>query len=228
MTGRLDSAGSARHRMRWLCAVVVLFVGSACGSDDALPDAMPDAMADAALDAAPDAAGPARMRVFVTSEAWQGDMGEIDEVGHLEGLQGADARCQAFAAAAGLGGTWKAWLSTTGQNAITRMADVGPWYLVDRTTTVFASKAAMTSPPLHAIDKDEKGVTANYVVWTGTADNGTATTRTCSGWTTTATGSGDLGLSSSTALWTFNDPTDQNASTPCASTAGLYCFEQGA
>ena len=42
-------------------------------------------------------------RVFVTNQTWNGDLG---------GLQGADNKCQQAAFDRGLGGAWRAWVST--------------------------------------------------------------------------------------------------------------------
>jgi hypothetical protein len=67
---------------------------------------------------------PQPMSFFVTS-AGKGDGA------NLGGLAGADAHCQALAAAAGRGGaTWHAYLSTQGQNAVSARDRIGsgPWY----------------------------------------------------------------------------------------------------
>src|SRR5690554_156082 len=48
--------------------------------------------------------------------------------GNLGGLEGADAHCQALAEAVGAGGkTWRAYLSTSRENARDRIGN-GPWY----------------------------------------------------------------------------------------------------
>ncbi|KKQ77905.1 hypothetical protein A3B42_02920 [Candidatus Daviesbacteria bacterium RIFCSPLOWO2_01_FULL_38_10] len=51
-------------------------------------------------------------RVFITSTAYNGNLG---------GLSGADSKCQARADAANLGGTWKAWLSDDVSSSATRL-----------------------------------------------------------------------------------------------------------
>jgi hypothetical protein len=64
-------------------------------------------------------------RVFVSSETYTGDLG---------GLDGADAKCQALADAAHLGGTFKAWLSTSTVDAADRLThSTRPYTLVDGT-----------------------------------------------------------------------------------------------
>ena len=66
------------------------------------------------------------MTFFVTSTP-------IGKGGNLGGLAGADAHCQALAAAAGAGNrTWRAYLSTQGANAVNARDRIGkgPWYNV--------------------------------------------------------------------------------------------------
>ena len=66
------------------------------------------------------------MTFFVTSTA-------IGKGGNLGGLTGADAHCQALAAAAGAGDrTWRAYLSTQGANAVNARDRIGkgPWHNV--------------------------------------------------------------------------------------------------
>lgn len=60
---------------------------------------------------------------FFVSSVGSGELG-----GNLGGLEGADARCQQLADAAGAGSkSWRAYLSTTAENARDRIGD-GPWY----------------------------------------------------------------------------------------------------
>ena len=70
------------------------------------------------------APAPMPMSFFVTS------VGKGDGA-NLGGLAGADAHCQALAAAAGLGAaTWRAYLSTQGPGAVNARDRIGtgPWY----------------------------------------------------------------------------------------------------
>src|SRR6059036_84805 len=74
--------------------------------------------------AQPPAQPPQPMSFFVTS-AGKGDGA------NLGGLAGADAHCQALAAAAGRGSaTWHAYLSTQGSGAVNARDRIGsgPWY----------------------------------------------------------------------------------------------------
>ena len=69
---------------------------------------------------------PPPMTFFVTSTA-------IGKGGNLGGLAGADANCQALAAAAGAGSrTWRAYLSTQGAGAVNARDRIGkgPWHNV--------------------------------------------------------------------------------------------------
>jgi len=91
---------------------------------------------------------PAVKRIFVTKATYNGNMG---------GLTGADNLCNSSAAAAGLGGTWKAWLSDASSDAINRIIDVGPWYLIDGSRKVFENKNNLTTSPLVPINMDEYG-----------------------------------------------------------------------
>jgi hypothetical protein len=127
--------------------------------------------------------------VFVSSVAHTGSLG---------GLAGADQLCQRLASAAGLTGTYKAWLSDgKGVNPITTFTHgLGPYKL--RNGVVVANnwnELISTGKLLYPININEKGapVPANYV-WTGfppssgTNPDGsriwvTETPNTCSGWT---------------------------------------------
>jgi hypothetical protein len=156
-------------------------------------------------------------RVFVTSGIYEGNLG---------GLQGADAKCQASADAAMLGGTWLAWLSQDGVNAIARMVAGGAWYRVDRTTLVFRDVMSLAGGPANAIETDENGMPLPdiQVVWTGTLAGGTASTLDCTNWTgvdeTTEVTSGvATGLGTD---WTDSPMTGVQ----CHFQLALYCFEQ--
>ena len=56
----------------------------------------------------------------------------MDYDGNLGGLAGADSKCQARADAAGLGGSWNAWLSDDAESASSRITrSSGPYTRVD-------------------------------------------------------------------------------------------------
>ena len=119
--------------------------------------------------------------------------------GDLGGIAGADAHCQALAGAAGAGSkTWRAYLSTSSEDARDRIGD-GPWY--NAAGVMIAANVA----ELHGdnnLDGDtaltETGGSPNYLVGdppapsaqplqhdvlTGTNEDGTAHELTCNNWT---------------------------------------------
>ena len=153
-------------------------------------------------------------RAFVTSTTYNGSLG---------GLAGADAKCQARAGAASLGGNWTAWLSTSAVDAKDRIPGV-EYRLVDNTTVVCTDQSdLLDGSPDANIDKNEFGASSNPNVWTGTNSNGTKTASTCSDWSST----GGLGLYGandfpvSSMVWSFRS-TDACSD----SNLRLYCFEQ--
>jgi hypothetical protein len=172
--------------------------------------------------------------VFVTSQSYQG---QVDITG-LGGVNDGDTQCNSAAQSAALGGTWVAWLSGTDdvgfpRNAVDRVMDVSPWYLMDNTTLVFATKTDIGfNPPQHAIDQDENGqpVGGFSTVWTGTLSDGSAATDTCTdaammkSWTSSAaTVSGATGDASSMLDWTASLLSNPDT---CDQMHRLYCFEQ--
>src|SRR5205085_6318529 len=137
---------------------------------------------------------PTFKRVFVTSSITYGTMA---------GYAGADGRCRSAAVAAGLGGTWAAWLSVSDTDAKARIPDI-EYRLVDGTTIVANSKADLLDGALLSpINKDEGGVVTNDMVWTGTNTDGTKDGSSyCFNWTGAGSVTATAGLSSSTTAWT--------------------------
>ena len=100
--------------LMWRLAVCAwLLVGSACGRRNFNDDAGVEA------DAPP---GARANYVFATSSLHPGDLG---------GLAGADAICQQRATAAGLTGTYVAYLTSGGIHASTRLIGSRGWQRVD-------------------------------------------------------------------------------------------------
>jgi hypothetical protein len=173
-------------------------------------------------------------RVFVTSLAYDGN---------LRGLAGADATCQLLADAVPLGGTFKAWLSSTTTSAADRLThSTGPYQLING-TKIATSWAGLTSGTLlNPINVNEKGgppptapsacaALNASVVWTSTNPDGTIGTTqgaTCADWTTNGSSNGAvLGFADRIDLgWTSGCASQGAGSTICAMSAGLYCFEQ--
>ncbi len=157
-------------------------------------------------------------RVFVTSTTY---------TGNLDGLAGADSRCQARADAAGLGGTWKAWLSSTSVSASSRLNHYnGEYRLVDSVTKIADNWSDLVDGSLDSpINKDEFGTTrSNSYAWTNTTYSGTVQDTSgqycCYAWSNTQN-SGYIGSTNAIdGAWTIS------TAQPCTSGYRLYCFEQ--
>jgi hypothetical protein len=121
----------------------------------------------------------------------------------LGGLQGADAHCQRLAEAVGAGGrTWRAYLSTTdGVDARDRIGE-GPWFNAQ------GVEVASSVDNLHADNNltkqtqlDENGQEVNgrgdspnrHDILTGSNSDGTAAAATCDNWTSSGSGSAQVG-----------------------------------
>jgi hypothetical protein len=156
--------------------------------------------------------------VFVTSVASQGNLG---------GLAGADATCQSLAAASGLFGTYRAWLSDGTASPATRFVhSPGPYQLVDG-TTITANWADLTDGAIQApiVITEQGTVVSSPEVWTNTRADGTVNsdTRHCHDWTTVDSGAGQTGY-----VWANNvaDWTDTQPVSACSESHHLYCFQQ--
>jgi cysteine-rich repeat protein len=182
-----------------------------CDDGNAVPD-----------DACSDACALPR-RVFVTSEAYKGDL--LPAVGDSTGVELGDAHCQELASAAGLTGTYLAWLASERTSPVMRL-DVGftgAYQLVDGTVLAVGWADLVDGMLAHQIDLDEKGEPANGEnAWTGTAADGTAAAASCLGWTSAKVA--DLGTTGITdaidATWT------SVFDVPCSLAARMYCVEQ--
>jgi hypothetical protein len=159
--------------------------------------------------------------VFVTSAIYNGDLG---------GLAGADATCQALADAAGLTGTYKAWLSDTTASPSTRFTQsANPYVRVDG-VIVADNWADLTDGTLDAtISRDEHGaLTAWTSVWTSTTPLGTIYPSngnyTCNEWRGTSFYAGGTGSTLHTdGYWTA---VLVNGIPDCNLRNALYCVEQ--
>jgi hypothetical protein len=152
---------------------------------------------------------------FVTSVTYNGNLG---------GISGADGKCQARADAAGLSGTWIAWISSSSAHAKDRSAYSGAITTIngDLVSNDGAGWAGLTGSILSEIIWDEFG---NYVndeyVWTGTQANGLATINHCINWTSSSSGGGTTGnLRYNNSGWT------ESSGSGCSSLHRLYCFQQ--
>jgi hypothetical protein len=122
---------------------------------------------DAAVDAGP-------KRIFVTRSTYAANFG---------GIAGGDLRCQSSAEAAGLTGTFKAWLSDSTTNAADRFVSNGPWVEVGSNVTLFPSRVALRGFPSAQLKKDELGQPSPDYWWTGTLANGVKGDNNCMDWT---------------------------------------------
>lgn len=172
--------------------------------------------------------GPPTRFAFVTSEKFTGDLG---------GLTGADAKCQMLADAAGLPGTYMAWLSDDTGSPATRMTRSKGPYVLPNGAVVVDSWDALTADPMAPLQAPitmtetmgvppvlfpNCGVFGCSAVWTNTTRTGTLATAggSCSNWAITAGGGnfGDWGEVD--AFWTFA------GWGLCTEERLLYCFEQ--
>jgi len=168
--------------------------------------------------------------LFVTSEVFLGDLSSTNPnympPDAPNPLALADAHCAQFAIAAGLPGTYKAWLSTTDESATARLG-----------LTMFAGEFVRTDGQTLAIGWDglTSGMLANDVyineygdpildfteTWTGTKADGTSSDSNCSGWESAMNSAqGDVGAATS------SDSTWTKASTQsCNGERRFYCIQ---
>jgi hypothetical protein len=163
---------------------------------------------------------PAHKRVFITSTLHDGNLG---------GFAGADAICAARAAAGGLPGTYKAWLSASSSTASSRLAHA---------TVPYANYPSSSYSPHIIADNwndltdglleyyilytEFGGFPSTNLVWTGTDYTGANGGSSCVDWTTNSSLSvAGVGNNASVASqWTsFADQS-------CNNLRALYCFEQ--
>jgi hypothetical protein len=156
---------------------------------------------------------------FVTSETF--------EPSTLGGLDGADAACRAAAAAAGLPGTFVAWLSDSSNDALTRLGTARAWVRTDGRPFVDSTADLVGLRHLYPLHIDENGQRYDdIVVATGTNQAGLRDAGSgafCQDWTAAAASDGYVvgNPSSFGANWT-------GASVflnPCTEEARLYCFQ---
>ncbi len=160
------------------------------------------------------------VRVFVASQASTGSLG---------GIAGADQRCNTLAGAAGLIGSFKAWLSdpVAGSPAANFSRASVPYTLVT-TTQIADDWDDLVDGSLDApIDRSELGNTlpGTPSAWTGTLADGTPSgSGSCLGWTSgSGAETGTRGLSNAADPSWSQVPGETRS---CDSAFYLYCFEQ--
>lgn len=168
-----------------------------------------------------------RHYLFATSAMYDRDLRAA--AGTVDGISGADALCARAAAGANLEGAWVAWVSDVNHDAIDRIPDVGPWYLLNE-TIVFNNKINLATTPLVPIDITEHGlpVPVNDCVWTNTAVGGRKVAECV--WEETQLGSGQPNPCGGAHQCGFARKTDNTwtswTSSGAMTSCRLYCFQQ--
>lgn len=175
------------------------------------PSPAPDSGTTTPETGTPLPAGP--LKAFVSSATVNGGLG---------GVAGADKICNDLAKAQGLAGTYVAWISTTGVNAIDRITANGPWQRVDGQVVAQTKAQLATGALTMPLRRDEKNQTppdAEDRVWTATgADGKFIGGSDCAGWT--GAGAGRVGEADDTdAHWTSLE--DE----ACTEVNRVYCFQ---
>ena len=190
---------------------------------------------------APAMAQDTTIRFFITSQG-PGDGG------NLGGLSGADAHCKKLAEAAGISGsTWRAYLSTSSENARDRIGP-GPWH--NAKGEVIAMNLAELHGEANNITKQsaltEKGEmvmgrgdeTNMHDILTGSTPEGTVVAgQTCSDWTSNGSETAIVGHHDRMGLkddapsksWNSSHPTRGCGKDDLPKSGGnglFYCFAQ--
>ncbi len=158
--------------------------------------------------------------MFNTSTSWNGNLG---------GIGGAKAKCQARASAAGLGGTWDAWVSNNTSNPASRFIKSTTRYARLDGQEVAQTWADLIDGTIDVpININEFGdMSPQADIWTGTSENGTSLNEDCSGWTASG-GFLVIGYEGRNNAINFNWSARSTCSTRpnCSTMQRLYCFEQ--
>jgi cysteine-rich repeat protein len=164
--------------------------------------------------------------VFVSSQMYTGNMG---------GLAGADMKCQTLAQAAGLPGTYMAWLSDATGSPSTRMTQSAVPYVLPNGTKIANNWADLIdgnliaginltetngAPPIGNTSCAGGGFPT---VWTDTNTNGTLVAQgsSCSNWSSTNGGSYWGQANQTTGIWTA-----WCSGGLCSWQSPIYCFQQ--
>lgn len=181
------------------------------------------------------AAAVTSKRAFLTSVKYNGNLG---------GLTGADDKCQTRANAAGLGGTWKAWLSDGSTGAASRLTHPTGQITAPNGTVIANDWNNLLAGGVHNLDINEfgnvvttesggSGISCSWAggyfhfPWSNTTTSGGVygTGYTCNNWTTTSSGvSGHVNMIYNvTTIW--SDPWSEQCFS-CDKLRPLMCFEQ--
>ncbi|HUS30968.1 MAG TPA: hypothetical protein VMZ53_20805 [Kofleriaceae bacterium] len=141
-------------------------------------------------------------------------------------MTAADATCGSEAAAAGLPGTFVAFLTSSSVPDVrARFAGSRGWVLVDGTPVGTTMDAMLDQyAVLNAVDMlaDGSRFASNQSAWTGMLEDGKVdTTATCNDWTTSSAAASGQGNVLRNATLAFGNPL------PCDMPRHLICFEVG-
>ena len=138
----------------------------------------------------------------------------------LGGLAGADAFCMDRAAAAGLPGTYVAWLSSATTNARDRLAGARGWQRPDGRLVVDTVADLLAGRIFHPIEIDELGnrIAPRHVM-TNTFADGLSAGFDCAGFTSNSGAEWGGQSNATTAFWTST-----GGSQGCGVPQHLYCF----
>ena len=182
------------------------------------------------------------LKVFVTSATGTGNLSTWTDAGGHTGVAAGDAICQARATAAGLTGTYKAWLSDSTADAYchiqgytgtvvglcgqgTLPVAAGPWvrtndgYPFADTIDKLVNNGQVFAP----VRYDETGTLVTGAYFTGTYVDGKLWASACSDWSTSInTSSAAVGFSYGATGWWTCAGTNQ-----CNYSSRLLCFQTG-
>ncbi len=233
-----------RRAMRAVFAAAVLAAG--CGGDDeAAPlckepgdtcndglcwNGLASGVCDRDGECRTEASATGDCVVFLTKDTFDADFG---------GLQGADRTCQKRAEAAGLKGTFKAWLSDSANSASERLTHAGVPYIDTRGRIVANDWTDLTDGGLQrAMTIDETGYDwdgdAHHCgswawfaeVWTGTNTGGGADGPFCDDWTSTSKDSFVTTGYYCYASEAWTKPSSVEIRSSCNGQFSLYCIQQ--
>ncbi|GEM_PF-5632743 len=151
-------------------------------------------------------------KIFVTSSNWQANLG---------GISGADAKCQAAASAAGLSGTWIAFISDSTANVKDRLPDKA-FKRIDGQIIANSKNDLFDGWIQNPINITEYGIYAGQAgsAWTGTNESGVYSGASCNNWSTISGSYGTYGRADETDKdWII----DETVTVSCRSSFSLYC-----
>ncbi len=216
-----------------------LMLLASCGDDGPASRSDASTADTTGSDATPDD----RHYVFVTSVMGTGNLGSWADAGGATGLAAADNVCNARAIAAGLSGTFVAWLSTATDDAYCRVQgfsgensancgqamlprQAGPWSRRDGSPFGLSLLATVGSQQYiyNPTRFDENGTALpGHLYFTNSEGPGQGDSGDCGGWTNETGLNVDAGQTDATALqWSYGGATPD-----CSESHHLLCFERG-